>query len=88
LAKKKSRKGRARRAPKMYPKGAPTSSTVRAGRAQREVEDTAATTTSATASATSQELREEYWYVYNDLKRIAVLAGTLLVILIGLSFIL
>jgi len=48
----------------------------------------AATTTSAAAPTTSQELREEYWYVYNDLKRIAVLAGTLLVVLIGLSFVL
>ncbi|MFQ5592910.1 MAG: hypothetical protein ACE5HA_02045 [Anaerolineae bacterium] len=87
MAKKKSRRGRARRAPKMYPKGAPTSSTIRAGRAQREEESTD-TTTPATAPATSQELREEYWYVYNDLKRIAVVAGTLFVILIGLSFVL
>lgn len=34
------------------------------------------------------ELREEYWYVANDLKRILVIASTLFVVLIVLSFVL
>lgn len=84
MARKKLRKGRARRSPQMYPKGAPTSSSVKIERQRRESDETVAPT--APAPATGQELREEYWYVYNDLKRIAIVAGTLFVILIGLSF--
>lgn len=83
---RKSRKGRSRRAPKMYPKGAPTSSSVKVGQQVevREEEERAASETSSTM--TSQELREEYWYVYNDLKRIGMVAGTLFAVLIVLSF--
>jgi hypothetical protein len=84
MAKKKSRKGRARKAPKMYPKGAPTSTSVKAGGPKQSVDEPSASTTRATA--TGKELREEYWYVYNDLKRIAMVAGTLLAVLIVLSF--
>lgn len=84
MARKKSRRGRARQTPRMYPRGAPTSSSVKIGRQQREVDEAVAPT--APAPTTGQELREEYWYVYNDLRRIAVVAGALFVILIGLSF--
>jgi hypothetical protein len=34
-----------------------------------------------------QGIVEQYAYVYDDLKRIAVLAGTLLVVLVALSFV-
>lgn len=85
MARKKSRRGRARRAPSMYPKGAPTSSSVRPGQRQRDDFEPASASTKP-ESLTGEELREEYWYVYNDLKRIAMVAGVLFVILIGLSF--
>ncbi|MFQ5859487.1 MAG: hypothetical protein ACE5LU_28140 [Anaerolineae bacterium] len=82
---KKSRKGRYRRPPQMYPKGAPTSSSVKVGRPGQKVRGTPAR--ESTSLRSSDELRAEYWYVYNDLKRIAVVAGALFAILIGLSFI-
>lgn len=83
---KKSRKGRSRRAPKMYPKGAPTSSSVKMRQRQEVVEEKSPRET--TSTLTSDELREEYWYVYNDLKRIAAISGVLFAILIGLTFVL
>jgi hypothetical protein len=81
---KKSRKARARRAPRMYPKGAPTSSTARARPREDQVpeEEPEVETT-----LTSSELRDEYWYVYNDLKRIATIAGVLFGLLIVLAFV-
>jgi hypothetical protein len=79
---KKSRK--ARRAPKMYPKGAPTSSTVRMAPGQDEVE---VEEPEAQATLTSSELRDEYWYVSNDLKRIAMISGILFAVLIVLAFV-
>ncbi len=82
---KKSSKKRARRAPKMYPKGAPTSSSVRARPAVREVAEEPVR--QAPSKTSSEDLREEYWYVYNDLKRIALISSTLFAILIGLSFV-
>ena len=39
------------------------------------------------AEATAAKLTEEYRYVYSDLKRIAILAGTMLAVLIILSFV-
>ena len=69
----------------MYPKGAPTSSSVRIGQQLEMTEDKSAR--AAVSTMSGAEWREEYWYVYNDLKRIAMLAGTLLAILIVLSFI-
>lgn len=84
MARNKSRAGRYRQVPGTYPRGAPTSGSVRVRRARGEVEESRLPKTSTTL--TSDELREEYWYVYNDLKRIAVVAGTLFAILIVLSF--
>lgn len=81
---KKSRRGRSRRAPKMYPKGAPTSSTVKVGRAGPQPKEPSVQ--EKTSTLTSDELREEYWYVYNDLKRIGAVAGVLFAVLIVLSF--
>lgn len=37
--------------------------------------------------ATGESLAEQYAYVYGDLKRIAILAGGMLAILIALSFV-
>ncbi len=37
--------------------------------------------------ATGESLAEQYAYVYDDLKRIAILAGGMLVILVALSFV-
>ena len=39
------------------------------------------------AEATAIDFAEQYGYVYEDLKRIAILAGTLFAILIALSFV-
>jgi aspartate/methionine/tyrosine aminotransferase len=38
------------------------------------------------ARATGESLAEQYAYVYDDLKRIAILAGAMFAILIALSF--
>ena len=43
--------------------------------------------TVARAEEKATELAEEYRYVYSDLKRIAILAGTMLAVLIVLSFV-
>ena len=85
MAKKKSRKKRSRKAPKMHPAVAPaaTSTTADVARVE-EVKKSAGTT--QTGTTTSEDLRQEYWYVYNDLKRIAVVAGALFAVMIGLSF--
>ncbi len=40
-----------------------------------------------TEATSAQGFAAQYSYVYDDLKRIAVLAGTLLVVLIALSFV-
>lgn len=69
----------------MYPKGAPTSSTVKVGRPIETVKQIPSRETRSTMSG--DELREEYWYVYNDLKRIAVISGVLFAILIALAFV-
>jgi hypothetical protein len=41
----------------------------------------------AIAEEKTAQLAEEYRYVYSDLKRIAILAGTMLAVLIILSFV-
>jgi hypothetical protein len=75
---KKSRRSRSKRASK---------------RAARKVTTPAAMERSAKGLGTqveatgAQGLAEQYTYVYDDLKRIAVLAGTLLALLVGLSFV-
>lgn len=38
------------------------------------------------ARATGESLAEQYAYVYDDLKRIAILAGAMFAILVALSF--
>ena len=43
--------------------------------------------TQALAEDKVAQLAEEYRYVYSDLKRIAILAGTMLAVLIILSFV-
>ena len=47
----------------------------------------AAKETQALAEDKVAQLAEEYRYVYSDLKRIAILAGTMLAVLIILSFV-
>jgi len=42
--------------------------------------------TAATAKDITAQLAEEYRYVYSDLKRVAILAGSILALLIVLSF--
>ena len=48
---------------------------------------TVAKETEALAKEKVAELAEEYRYVYSDLKRIAILAGTMFAVLIILSFV-
>jgi len=48
---------------------------------------TVAKETPALAEEKTAQLAEEYRYVYSDLKRIAILAGTMLAVLIILSFV-
>jgi len=77
MAKKKSRRARRRRTTRAVPGSAGVSGLPKS----EQVE--AATSTRATA----MDFAEQYDYVYDDLKRIAILAGTLFVILIALSFV-
>ncbi len=80
---KKRKKTRARQAPRMYARGAPPG----AGLANPAMANPAAPALHKNkARLTGKQLREEYWYVYNDLKRIAVISGVLFAILIILSF--
>ena len=69
----------------MYPKGAPTSTSVKVQGAAETSEEKIPRQKKSTLSA--DELREEYWYVYNDLKRIALIAGVLFALLIVLAFV-
>jgi len=43
--------------------------------------------TASMAKEKAAQLAEEYRYVYSDLKRVAILAGTMLAVLIVLSFV-
>lgn len=74
---KKSRRGRRRRV-------ARTTARAKSGygaKAERKVE------TAGAGQATSAGFAEQYAYVYDDLKRIAILAGTFFAMLIALSFV-
>jgi hypothetical protein len=77
MAKKKSRRARRRRATRATPGPVAVPTPARS----KKVE--AARSTRATAI----DFAEQYGYVYDDLKRIAILAGTLFAILIALSFV-
>ena len=63
----------------MYPRGAPPRGAAIAHPAAPALQG-------KKARLTGEQLREEYWYVYNDLKRIVVIAGALFALLIILSF--
>lgn len=76
MAKKKSRRARRKRAVRATRTGAAAS----AG-----LEKKAAAP--GPARATAMDFAEQYDYVYDDLKRIAVLAGAMFAILIALSFV-
>jgi hypothetical protein len=71
---KKSRRARRKRTPKRSARTTTTPSP--AGTQDTDAEFTAA-----------QRFAEEYAYVYSDLKRIAILAGSLLAALVALSFV-
>jgi len=74
---RKSRRARRRRAKRAAAK---------AGAAPKPSEGEKAEA-AGTARATSIDFAEQYDYVYDDLKRIAILAGTMFAILIALSFV-
>jgi hypothetical protein len=59
---------------------------VKAGVAQSRRQETGKAQTVPEATSTS-DLAEQYAYVYSDLKRIAILAGGFLAILVVLSFV-
>lgn len=80
---KKSRRAKKRSKKRSIPAGrsrqpAPAPSTTAAAMAKE---------TAALAEEKTAKLAEEYRYVYSDLKRIAILAGTMLAALIILSFV-
>ncbi|MFQ6059079.1 MAG: hypothetical protein ACE5MB_09415 [Anaerolineae bacterium] len=83
-ARRKARKGR--RARRSFPRGAPTSTTVSPVAVPREVR--VPQEMALPSQRTAVDFREEYYYVYQDLKRIALLAGTMFAVLIILSFVL
>jgi hypothetical protein len=75
---KKSRRARRKRTPK---KTAPTATAV------SPTGERAETRPAETGSTSAQAFAEQYSYVYSDLKRIAILAGSLLAVLVALSFV-
>jgi hypothetical protein len=75
---KKSRRARSRRASK---KGARTAT------APSPTEATLRTPATQARATAAQGFSEQYAYVYDDLKRIAILAGTLFAVLVALSFV-
>ncbi len=77
MAKKKSRRARRRRAPKVAAR--PEAVSTR-GEAKK-------VSTAGPAAGTTTDFAEQYGYVYDDLKRIGILAGTMFAILILLSFV-
>jgi hypothetical protein len=78
MAKKKSRRARRKRVQRKAEQSvttpSPTQRSVKALDAQAE-------------PTSGQGFSAQYSYVYDDLKRIALLAGTLLVVLVALSFV-
>lgn len=76
---KKSRRARRRRVSRQAAPALTTPS---------PTEETGAKTRGAGAgSTTAQAFAEQYAHVYGDLKRIAILAGTLFAVLVALSFV-
>ena len=97
MAKKTSRRDRrdvkkTRRIPSHYPGASAPTETSSAAAPVRERERTPAQRGLAPASqrrrAASAPFREDYSYVYRDLRRIVVLAAAMFAILIALSFVL
>jgi len=80
---KKSRRARRRRAKRTASKPQPASEPV--GGAQGALVE--ASGLSRVSRATTASLTEQYGYVYDDLKRIAILAGAMFAILIALAFV-
>lgn len=78
---KKSRRARRRRAKKRTASKPQTPSEPVAGAQGALVE------VSGLSRATTASLTEQYGYVYDDLKRIAILAGAMFAILIALAFV-
>lgn len=60
---------------------------VKAGVAQSRRQETGKAQTAVPEATSRSELAEQYAYVYSDLKRIAILAGGFLAILVVLSFV-
>lgn len=77
MAKKRSRRARRRRAARAAARPEAVSTPVEA-RKVKATEPMVATTT---------DFGKQYGYVYDDLKRIAILAGAMFAILIALSFV-
>jgi len=76
---KKSRRARRRKRGKPVPKPRPKAPSMPKGAAQ-------APKSGIVTQEIAIDLSEEYRYVYSDLKRIAILAGTMFIVLIVLSF--
>lgn len=75
---KKSRRARRRRA---------SGDVARTGVAAGAKEESAKGRATGPDAGTSSGFAEQYAYVYGDLKRIAIIAGTLFAILVALSFV-
>jgi len=80
MAKKSRRAKRRARKKRSIPAGRPKQPALAPG-------PTVAKEIEALAEENATRLAEEYRYVYSDLKRIAILAGTMLAALIILSFV-
>ncbi len=80
---KKSRK--ARRAKKQRAPAPPPA--VRPDLVRQAAESQGVAALSTTSRAKKIDFSQEYYYVYSDLKRIAILAASMLVVLVALSFV-
>jgi hypothetical protein len=78
MAKRSRRARRRKRAPK---------TTARTATVPSPTGTRAETQTTGAGSTSAQGFAEQYAYVYSDLKRIAILAGSLLAVLVALSFV-
>lgn len=77
MAKKKSRRARRRRAPKVAARPEAVSTPGEAKKVKA----------AGPTRGASIDFAEQYGYLYDDLKRIAILAGTMFAVLILLSFV-
>lgn len=77
MAKRKSRRARRRRAARVAPRSEATSSLAK----ERKVKAT------EPKGSTSIDFAKQYAHVYDDLKRIAILAGAMFAVLVALSFV-